>query len=114
LKKPGKKYPKSWVKGSTPPFKMIYSLPDKWGRSVLVGMVGFNRTDPVPGLHEHGGFKRTTVRIPKKVKGRKRKGQPARYYQIRKRVRYPRRAFMQPALERTKTKLPHLWKDSIR
>lgn len=111
--KPGKP-PRSWQRGSTPPFKMIYSVPDAMGTSTVVGMVGFGSSNPVPGLHEHGGT--ATRRVYTKVRQhRTKRGRfgKNRYKPMRKVVSYPKRPFMQPALDKAKTKLPPLWDGSL-
>ena len=107
--------PKSWRRGGTPPFKMIYSLANRLGTSAIVGMVGFGKGGPpVPGLQEHGG---TAVRRVLKRVGQRRtkKGRIARNIMglVRTSVRYPKRPFMQPALEKARSKLPPLWRRSL-
>lgn len=127
--------PRSQKTGSNPPFKLIFSLPNQFGTSVIVGMVGFTkRGEPVPGLHEHGGTvtRRVFLRQSPDKKGHRRSGRvsEARLKRIRenyarrgqthqrdtieKRVQYPERSFMQPALEKAKSKLPELWKGSVK
>jgi len=120
--KPGRP-PRSWKlrkktkgrRGGNPPFKMIFSVPEKLGTSVVVWMVGFtSKAQPVPGLHEHGGRARRTVyekrRQRSKTSGRfiKSKGFP-----VTKSVSYPERPFMFPALQKQRKNLPKLWKGSL-
>lgn len=107
--KPGKP-PKSRVSGKLPPFKMIFSRPNKLGTSVIVGMVGFGGTSgpPTPGLHEHGGAASRTTRPRTKSGWINKHVKP-----VKRVVRYPPRPFMQPALEKKKQQLPHLWKGSV-
>lgn len=108
--------PRSRLAGSTPPFKMIYSVPEGFTR-VVVGMVGFaSKGTPVPGLQEHGGTASRWVFEKKQDKGdRNRKGhfKKARNKRVKKSVRYPKRPFMEPALEKTQDKLPGLWSGSL-
>lgn len=121
--------PYSHVAARTPPFKMIYSVPINFGTGVIVGMVGFNAADPVPGLHEHGMsarrriavFKLRQTRAGQYPKGRRqlnRFGQRIIYKQKPQEVsimaRYPKRPFMGPALDRAWPKLPPMWANSIR
>lgn len=110
--------PRSRWPGSTPPFKMIFSVPNFFGTSVTVGMVGFKTSkNPVPGLHEHGGTIPLMVR-QRKEQERSRKGRNLRQEftgpRVRRMVRFPKRSFMHPALMRARARLPHFWKNSIR
>lgn len=110
--------PKSRKPGSTPPFKMIFSVPFRLGTAVIVGMVGFGGFGggdlPPPGLQEHGGHAQRKVFIDH---GRRRL-KSGRYGKNRiqyksKRVKYPRRPFMLPALMRARQVLPKMWQMSI-
>lgn len=106
--------PRSRLGGSTPPFKMIYSVPEGFTR-VVVGMVGFTtKGNPVPGLQEHGGTASRWV-FEKQKRGRNKKGRytKGRNKRVKKTVRYPKRPFMEPALDKTKNKLPGLWSGSL-
>lgn len=129
--------PRSWTIGSkkksggkggrTKPkrsktFKLIFSAPNRLGTSVVVGMIGFGKHRSMPGLHEHGGTaSRKTFVTPRGSKGKRdKKGrflkdQVVGRFPRRKTVRYAKRSFMQPALERAanENKLPHLWKGSL-
>jgi len=106
--------------GTTPPFKMIFSIPFHLGTSVIVGMVGFNSggfnaSKPVPGLHEHGGSARRYVFTNT---GQRRSRRTGRFLKNRityktKMVKYPERPFMMPALKRARAVLPSLWVSSI-
>lgn len=115
---PAGRPPKSWKSGKTPPFKMIYSVPEKLGTSVVVGMIGFGKasgsTMPVPGLMEHGGTARRRVFV-KAGQRRTKKGRFGRIFRkpVVRSVRYPERAFMNPALKKVRTKLPHYWKGAF-
>jgi len=110
--------PKSRQLGSTPPFKMIFTVPERRGffMSQVVGMVGFNTKggQPVPGLQEQGGFAQRTVWIgtgkSRNIKGRfqRQKRKP-----VKKIVRYQKRPFMQPALVKASPRLPLLWANSL-
>jgi len=117
--------PKSWKTGKTPPFKMIYSVPNKLGTSVVVGMVGFGKapgsTMPVPGLMEHGGTAKRKLfvetRIFKHKHTRKTSGKYAKAVIRRKpavrQVKYPERAFMNPALKKVRKKFPQYWRGAF-
>lgn len=87
--------------GGTPPFKMIYSVPDRLGTSEVVGMVGFGGSPPTPGLHEHGGtaVRGTFLTGP-------RKGQKLV-------ARYRPRPFMAPALKKGRDKMPQYWRGAL-
>ena len=134
--------PRSWQNTGTPPMKMIFNLPnDRWGASQIVGMVGFGAGQPIPSLHEHGGMARRRVFIKQEANeglvetgggtrnskgqfqkkrlrdkgGRFAKATPARTKAKNKMVRYPKRPFMQPALDKAKMggKLPNFWRQSF-
>lgn len=101
--------------GKTPPFKMIFNLPNKQGTSEIVGMVGFGGSGtPVPGLHEQGGtaVRRVFIKAGQRRTKRGRFGRIIRK-PVRKTVRYPKRAFMKPALLKVRSQMPHLWKNSL-
>jgi len=99
------------------PFKQIVSLPVRG--TEVVGMIGSNRTkgQPVPELHEKGGKAKRIVWTGKK--GPRKRGKGGRFQKraARKKsvkvVTYPKRAFMVPALETAKERLPRLWQGSI-
>lgn len=115
--KPGRP-PYSRQPGSVPPFKMIYSVPNRLGTSVIVGMVGFSaRSNPVPGLMEHGGL--ATRSVFQKMPGQqRRRGRQNRAFPqlvlVKKTIHYAPRPFMFPALMKARTRLPQLWKDSVK
>lgn len=123
-RKPSKagKPPKSWGRGKSPPFKMIYSVPNRLGTSAVVGMIGFGGSNPVPGLMEHGGTARRRVfqetKVFKHKHTRKSSGKYAKHSIRRKpmikTVRYPERPFMFPALMKAKDRMPQLWKGSLK
>jgi hypothetical protein len=101
--------------GRTDPFQQIFSLPYHFGTSVIVGMVGYTRTKmPVPGLQEHGGSARRRV-FSNLGQRRRKSGRFGRSRVTFKpaMVRYPKRAFMEPALMRARSKLPRLWFNSL-
>ena len=132
--------PYSRVAGKTPPFKQIFNVPDfvKSGTRQYIGMVGYRSNPPselpVPGLHELGGSAQRSV--PQKMgkrsgrrwkhggkfyyKNRIRGAQPrnnagqyqqyATPYLISRRVKYPMRPFMRPALVKAKSRIPGFWK----
>lgn len=117
----------SGTKGSkrsiTPPFKMIYNVPIRFGTGQMIGMVGFNSNPvgelPPPGLHELGGHARRRVlnphreqTLPRDSRGRfTRRRTP---WRIPRSVRYPKRPFMVPAVLKARTRLPSFWRDSVR
>lgn len=98
-------------KGTAPPGKpphshegslrrLIFFGYDKQTDSVVVGPVGFRR-GTAPNVLEFGG---TAV-----VEKRLRRGR-----RVRRRVRIAQRAYMGPALEKERPKLPKLWANSVR
>lgn len=109
--------PRSRQPGNTPPFKQIFSVPFRLGTSVIVGMVGYGGSPPVPGLHEHGGQAQRFIYRWRKQERSKRSGRylKKRTSYKREMVKYPQRAFMQPALLRAMTlgRLPRFWQASI-
>lgn len=117
-RKPSKagKPPKSWGRGKSPPFKMIYSVPNRLGTSAVVGMIGFGGSNPVPGLMEHGGTGRRRVFVTTNKQRRTKKGRFGKKLRkpMIKTVRYPERPFMFPALMKAKDRMPQLWKGSLK
>lgn len=132
--------PYSHKEGKTPPFKMIFNMPDRLGTSEVVGMVGFGRRgEPVPGLHEHGGTAVRTVfsqiaprrkKTRRDARGRflsaKRKLTEAQLAKIRERearqgmsdrkqksVTYEPRPFMFPALKKGRSQYPQYWRGAL-
>ena len=108
--------PYSRQPGKTPPFKQIFSVPFRFGTSVIVGMVGYPQQSgpPVPGLHEHGGSAMRYV-FANHGQRRMKSGRMGRKITSYKRrlVHYPQRAFMEPALMRARAKLPPMWMHSF-
>jgi hypothetical protein len=97
-------------KGSAPPGqpphshegslrRLIFFGYDRGTDSVVVGPVGFSRSN-APNVLEFGG---------KTVVERRRRGK-----RERRSVRIAKRAFMGPALEKERSKLPKLWANSVR
>jgi hypothetical protein len=97
-------------KGSAPPGqpphshegslrRLIFFGYDRGTDSVVVGPVGFNRSN-APNVLEFGG---------KTVVERRRRGKRGR-----RSVRIAKRAYMGPALEKERSKLPKLWANSVR
>lgn len=109
--------PRSRQPGHTPPFKQIFSVPFRLGTSVIVGMVGYGGTPPVPGLHEHGGVAQRFVYRRQPQRRSKRTGQylKKRISYKKEMVKYPQRAFMEPALLRAISlgRIPYFWQASI-
>lgn len=106
--------PRSHADGAVPPFKQIYFKSFNIGTSVIVGMVGYTRQNPPPGLQEHGGYARRKVfaRIGQRRLKSGRYGKTMYSYKPAM-VKYPQRAFMMPALMRAKVRFPQLWAGSI-
>lgn len=106
--------PYSRQPGSTPPFKQIFSVPFRFGTSVIIGMVGYGNPNPAPGLQEHGGTAQRTVftNLGRKRLKSGRMGRNRRSFK-RQLVKYPQRPFMWPALMRAKAVLPGMWLNSI-
>ncbi len=106
--------PRSRQPGSTPPFKMIFSLPNRSQTTVLVGMVGFGGTGPpVPGLQEHGGRAVRVVWVMRQGRDRRGRFTRKRRRPTRRVVTYPPRPFMGPALRKTMPRFPKLWEGSV-
>lgn len=70
------------------PMKKIFFAYEAREGSVVIGPLGFAKS-PVPALHEYGG--------------RDRRG-----------ASFPARPYMRPAFDRTKEKLPQIWRDAIK
>jgi len=98
-------------KGTSPPGRPPYSHVgllrnlilfgyDERTDSVVIGPLGFRRSN-APNVLEFGG---TTV-----VEKRRRRGK-----RVRRKVRIAQRAYMGPALEKERPKLPKLWANSVR
>lgn len=107
--------PYSHMRGKTARFKQIFSKPNSRGTSVIVGMVGYNPADPVPGAHELG-LRLTRSVIKSRKRKRDKRGRYTGGYDIqrqRQMVKYPKRPFMVPALHKVKTQFPTLWKNAV-
>lgn len=113
--------PRSWDPAG--PMKMIFSAPLS-GMDVaqIVGAVGFGGMTPVPELMEHGGTAPRVIREEKteflhkntrKTSGKYAAKKTTKSRQ-RRTVRYTPRPFMEPALRKARTKLPALWRNSIK
>lgn len=107
--------PKAWAEGNSG-LKLIFSVPNSLGTSVMVGPIGFGGSNgsPVPALMEYGGTARREVW----VKGNQRRTKTGRFGKRKmvrrtKTVRYEARPFMNPALMKGRSKMPHLWKGSF-
>lgn len=104
--------PKSRQPGKTPPFKQIFSVPNKAGSSAIIGMVGYGDANPVPGMHEHGGS--TVIRmIDPSAPRRDSRGRWAKLRWIRRRVAIPRRPFALPSLEEVAPRVPTMFRGSF-
>jgi hypothetical protein len=93
--------------------KFLYYVYDPTTEGVIVGpaLLSGRRSIPVPALHEHGGTARVTAR---EVRWRTEQGQ--RVKEITKRrvvTSYPRRPYMQPALEKVIPRMPEFWRDVL-
>lgn len=136
--KPGSP-PYSWDKQGR--LRMIYSVPydEDTNPKAIVGAVGFGSKDsPTPGVHEQGLARRVPTRNYKvSLKRRKlrflsrgtkerhtlaykqalaagRVEKPKREYTVQvSRVRYPKRPFMAPALQKSRKDIAKFWKNSV-
>ena len=112
--------PRSRQPGKTPPFKQIFNdFLNLRQTAQVVGMVGYGSRNPAPGLQEHGGRARRTLFVPKTSgSGRLRRRKDGILRKSRKpvsqTVRIPKRPFMFPALLKGKSRMPQLWKNSLR
>jgi hypothetical protein len=91
--------------------RFLFYVFDPASKTVVVGpalLPGMRRDVTMPQLHEHGGTTRSVVREIRWGKGRRRK-----VIWRKARVTYPRRPFMEPALEKVRPKLPEFWKDVL-
>jgi hypothetical protein len=73
---------------------------DRRSDSVVVGPVGFRRSR-APNVLEFGG--RTTVAVGRRGRGKKKRT-----------VRIAARPYMRPALEKERSQLPAVWRNSVR
>jgi len=96
------------------PMRKIFTVSDMLATRETVGALGFGEQNPVPGLHEHGGFARRRVWV-KSHQHRTKKGRfgKNRMKPVVKMVRYGKRPFMMPALEKARGKFPQLWRGSL-
>jgi hypothetical protein len=143
LKKPGKRKAGMASAPGRPPsnhtsghsLKTILFAFDTASSSMVVGPVQFNSLNPTvssvqttaPGLHERGEL--ATIReyryiplaansdsgkwFPAKKTGKYKPRPGFSLEERRRRVKYPKRPFMQPALEAEAPKFPELFKNSI-
>jgi len=115
------------------PFRLIFSLP-KGTSAVVVGHMAFRSQDQTTmSVNEFGenvsrqiikprakGFSKKGRKLSKKqIRAAKRKFKAGQIKhkkpdRITKTVRYPKRPFARPALEKTKDKLPALWANSVK
>lgn len=134
--KPGRPPKARRHKGSYP-FRMIFSEPDIHDTSVAIGHYGFRpgANQTVMSVHEFGESKVITVPV-KQRRGRSYVLSPAQKANARRkflngtirhnrigaqgnnpriqmRVRYPKREFANPALEKNLDKIPTLWRGSF-
>lgn len=97
--------------------KVLYGY-DASRQSVVVGpdLIGNPSGTTVPELHEHGGSKTITeVEIRPgvwRLTGSRRKPTDGRKRRKRK-VRYPKRPYMQPALDKNLPKLDAMWANAL-
>lgn len=101
--------------------KRIFSVVNARKGRAVIGPVGFSNP-PVPALHEHG---EGAIRLVRKKSqrdptGRLRRGRKGRFLkarfgvQYRAYVKFRKRPFMQPALEKIQPQLPAMWRGSVR
>lgn len=89
------------------PLRRIYSVPDN--DTVIIGPIGFGDSKPVPAIHEKGLTK--TIR---RRKGRRKFDYSQERVEFETvSVQYPKRAFMVPAVEKVRSTLPLLWRNSL-
>ena len=107
--------PRSRQPGALPPFKQIFSIPYMLKSRVVIGMVGYSiKSHPIPGMHEHGDRINKTVRTfyTRRTKAGRFTSRGMKFK--KKTVNYPKRPFMLPALKTAMTRLPELWRDSLK
>jgi len=104
--------PKSRAPGH--PLRRIFSVISNQTTSALIGPVGFGAATPVPAIHEFGITK--TVMFPQKKFTRQKGSMNTKRTVTFKRViaKYPKRAFMKPALETNRSKYPKLWANALK
>lgn len=98
------------------PLKLIYSVPNSFATQAIVGPLGFNKDRvPTPSVHEFGERAIRTIFVREDNQRRSTKGRfrKKRRLPVRKTVKYQKRPFMAPALEKARPRLPALWKDSL-
>lgn len=120
--------PRSRAKGRQ--FKMIYSVPNPSYTRVIIGHRGFGARQTPMEIHEFGQRAKRQVFIQQrratsdkqrrtarklfkagKIRSNRRKQQRQ---VVKRTVQYPKRPFAEPALLRAKSRIPRMWKDSIR
>lgn len=90
--------------------RFIFYVFDPASKTVIVGpalLPRCRRNVTVPQVHEHGGTTWTVVRKIRWEKGRR------KIIKRKARVTYPRRPYMEPALEKVRPQLPQFWKDVL-
>lgn len=92
--------------------RFMFYVFDPSSKTVVVGpalLPRMRRRDlTIPQLHEHGGETRAVIREIRWEKGRRRR------VETRKRkLRFPRRPYMEPALAKARPQLPQFWKDVL-
>lgn len=95
--------------------ELLFFAYDPRSKSVVVGPVGFNRS-PVPNLHEFGGSEAGRGRLMAvDRKKRKAKGDPVagRLVRLKGTVRYPRRPFMNPALNQSMSQFAESFRGTV-
>lgn len=99
------------------PLKLIFSVPDNYATQTIVGPLGFHKPgEPTPAVHEFGETAIRTVFVKADNQGRSTKGRFRKKRRVAKRksIKYPKRAYMRPALKKARDKLPELWAGSLR
>lgn len=124
--KPGKPPKARLFKGDFP-FRRIFSVPDNFHTQVVIGHVGWGASQTPMETHEFGKRKKVRLRTRRKTRpmtarakaAARRKfqagaiPQQTQFQYQTKTVRYPKREFARPALEKTIKKIPALWRNSV-
>lgn len=124
--KPGKP-PKSRAAGH--PFRRIFSVPVFHDTSVFIGHEGFGQKPTPMEIHEfgrtvkiktqpHRGRKKTLLTQRQKIAAKNKYQSGELKHESPKTVikakKFPERRFAQPSLDKVRSQLPQLWKNSVR
>ena len=99
------------------PMRRIFSVPNLLGTNVVVGPIWLGSNPPVPAIHEHGlAVVRNVIvdrgNVSRNNRGHYQRGRPIRGRKI---INYPKRQFMQRALDKAiiRNVLPPMWRGSL-